>query len=269
MLTKWKECLYEIRPKNNCKRLESKNKNHVNSLPGVTCDLWVFPLQGLGRGSKCQQEFYEIYTSNVFQPEWLFNQFCCFPPNACQHIPKKKKHANADSLCKIGRLLAVLNFSLTRESSLVNGEYICTFKLFSLLKCSNFDKRTGQAEKKEGGGAILITKTHNFQTCSAQLRQQRFVIHIHETTTESLKIRNTPGWIWQHEVLAIMWTVNTTAVNLQESLRRLVCHTGSRSIIAQTHGGTEKTTGCYWVYVHSASREKQPTNYFSEGHASI
>lgn len=191
MLTKWKECLYEIRPKNNCKRLESKNKNHVNSLPGVTCDLWVFPLQGLGRGSKCQQEFYEIYTSNVFQPEWLFNQFCCFPPNACQHIPKKKKHANADSLCKIGRLLAVLNFSLTRVSSLVNGEYICTFKLFSLLKCSNFDKRTGQAEKKGGGGVQSLLRKPTI----SKLAQLNYVNNVLSFT--STKQRPSP---WKYEI---------------------------------------------------------------------
>lgn len=137
------------------------------------------------------------FTPQTFfsQSDFLINS-AVFPPMLASTSQKKKpkKHANADSLCKIGRLLAVLNVSLTRVSSLVNGEHICTFKLFSLLKCSNFDKRTGQAGKKRGG-AILITKTHNFQTCSAQLRQQRFVIHIHETTTKSLKIRNTPGWI--------------------------------------------------------------------------
>lgn len=72
---------------------------------------------------------------------------------------------------------------------------------------------------------------------------------------------NTPDWIEHHELIAIMRIVNTTTVNLQESLRRLVTLGGDPLLRKHTERRGE-TTGCYWVYVHSASRVKQQTNYF-------
>lgn len=70
MLTKWQECLYEIRQNNNindynCKRLESKKK--CKFTPWSPLRFVSFLSAGFGRNSECLHERYEIYTSNVFQ----------------------------------------------------------------------------------------------------------------------------------------------------------------------------------------------------------
>lgn len=49
--------------------VEDLKAKNANSLPGVTCDFVSFPSARFWRDCKCQLEFYEIYTSNVFQSD--------------------------------------------------------------------------------------------------------------------------------------------------------------------------------------------------------
>lgn len=82
----------------------------------------------------------------------------------------------------------------------------------------NFGTRTVHAKKK---GEVLVTKMHKVNHhFSPHIYILVFFLPLVENNGQVPE--NTPGWIEHHEVIAVMRIVNTTTVNLQESLRRLV-----------------------------------------------